>query len=172
LHSCGAAPGPPARPAWAWWGGAVHRCDPAAQFRRLHHSHVHEVWSRALGTQLREEQSGFRYTPETTFEIFPFPWPPRKEPKDDPRVEAIAVAARELVKKRDAWLKPPDASTTELKKRTLTNLYNQNPTWLQDAHRELDVAVFAAYGWPKNLSDQDILTQLLHLNIERSHPPI
>jgi hypothetical protein len=43
-----------------------------------------------------------------------------------------------------------------LKKRTLTNLYNENPTWLQDAHRELDDAVFAAYGWPNDLSDQDI----------------
>jgi hypothetical protein len=47
------------------------------------------------------------------------PWPPGKEPKDDPRVEAIAAAARELVKKRDDWINPPDASTEELKKRTL-----------------------------------------------------
>jgi hypothetical protein len=59
-----------------------------------------------------------------------------------------------------------------LKKRTLTNLYNENPTWLQDAHRGLDDAVFAAYGWPKNLGDQDILTRLLQLNMERSRPPI
>jgi hypothetical protein len=41
-----------------------------------------------------------------------------------------------------------------------------------DAHRELDDAVLAAYGWPKNLSDQDILTRLLQLNMERSRPPI
>ncbi len=135
-------------------------------------SKTHELWSRATGTQLREVESGFRYTATSTFETFPFPWPPGKEPKDDPRVEAIATAARELVKKRDAWLNPPDASTAELKKRTLTNLYNENPTWLQDVHRELDDAVLAAYGWPKKLSDQDILTRLLQLNVERSHPPI
>jgi hypothetical protein len=112
------------------------------------------------------------YNTSTCFETFPFPWPPEKEQKDDPRVEAIAAAALKLVKKRDAWLNPPDASTAELKKRTLTNLYNENPTWLQDAHRELDDAVFAAYGWPNDLSDQDILTRLLQLNTERSRPPI
>lgn len=133
-------------------------------------SKTHELWSRATGTQLREVESGFRYTATSTFETFPFPWPPGREPKDDSRVEAIAAAARELVKKRDAWLSPPDASAAELKKRTLTNLYNENPAWLQDAHRELDDAVLAAYGWPKNLSDQDILTRLLQLNTERSRP--
>ena len=76
------------------------------------------------------------------------------------------------MKKHDAWLNPPDASAAEWKKRTLTNLYNENPTWFQDTHRELDAAVFAAYGWPKNLTDEDILTRLLHRNIERSRPPI
>ncbi len=41
---------------------------------------------------------------------------------------AIAEAARELVKMRDAWLNPPDISDAERKKRTLTNLYNARPT--------------------------------------------
>ena len=132
------------------------------------HSRIHEIWARAQGTQVREAASGFRYTPTTTFETFPFPWPPTKEPPvDDPRVKAIAEAAHELVKKRDAWLNPPDASTTELKKRTLTNLYNENPTWLQNVHRNLDEVVFAAYDWPKDLTDQDILTRLLQLNHQR-----
>jgi hypothetical protein len=44
------------------------------------HSRVHEVWARAQGTQLRERESGFRYTPTTCFETFPFPWPPGREP--------------------------------------------------------------------------------------------
>ncbi|MGA9389268.1 MAG: type IIL restriction-modification enzyme MmeI [Candidatus Sulfotelmatobacter sp.] len=131
------------------------------------HSRLHEVWARAQGTQLREVESGFRYTPTSTFETFAFPWPPGKEPKDDPRVEAIARAARELVSKRDYWLNPLDASATELKKRTLTSLYNENPTWLQDAHRNLDEAVFAAYDWPKEMTDQGILTRLLRLNEQR-----
>ena len=121
-----------------------------------------------MGTQLREAESGFRYTPTTTFETFPFPWPPGQEPLDDPRVEAIAAAARELVHLRDAWLNPPDASEAELKKRTLTNLYNARPTWLDNAHRKLDAAVFVAYGWPADLSDEAILERLLALNGERA----
>jgi hypothetical protein len=32
-----------------------------------------------------------------------------------------------------------------LKKRTLTNLYNTRPAWLENAHRELDKAVATAY---------------------------
>lgn len=131
------------------------------------HSKVHELWARGQGTQLREVESGFRYTPTTTFETFPFPWPPGQEPKDDPRVEAIARAARELVEKRDAWLNPPGAGEAALKQRTLTNLYNQRPTWLDLAHRKLDEAVLDAYGWPHDLSDEEILERLLALNLER-----
>jgi hypothetical protein len=40
-----------------------------------------------------------------------------------------------------------DDAGRELKKRTLTNLYNARPAWLDLAHRRLDAAVFAAYGW-------------------------
>ena len=56
----------------------------------------------------------------------------------------------------------------ELKKRTLTNLYNERPTWLALAHRRLDEAVAAAYGWPADLSDEQILERLLALNLERA----
>jgi len=72
------------------------------------------------------------------------------------------------VKKRDAWLNPPDASAEELKRRTLTNLYNQRPTWLDLAHRTLDHAVLDAYGWPHELSDEEMLGRLLTLNLERA----
>jgi len=132
------------------------------------HSRIHEVWARAQGTQVREVESGFRYTPTSTFETFPFPWPPGSEPKNSPLVKAIAKAACELVAKRDAWLNPPDASAEELKARTLTNLYNARPAWLVDVHRKLDEAVFAAYGWPATLSDAELLERLLKLNHERA----
>ncbi|MCG3206891.1 MAG: hypothetical protein FOGNACKC_00490 [Anaerolineae bacterium] len=132
------------------------------------HSKLHELWSRAQGTQLREAESGQRYTPTTTFETFPFPWPPGAEPTESPLVQAIAAAAKELVNKRDNWLNPPGASETELKQRTLTNLYNRRPTWLQLAHHKLDEAVFAAYGWPPSLTDDEILERLLALNLERA----
>ena len=96
------------------------------------HSKLHELWARGTGTQLREAESGFRYTPTSTFETFPFPWPPGTEPAGDPRVEAISEAARELVEKRERWLNPEGASEAELRKRTLTNLYNERPTWLKE----------------------------------------
>ena len=72
---------------------------------------------------------------------------------------------------RDAWLNPPGASEAELKKRTLTNLYNQRPTWLDNAHRVLDAAVFVAYGWPGDLTGEEILERLLALNLERAGTP-
>jgi type II restriction/modification system DNA methylase subunit YeeA len=58
-----------------------------------------------------------------------------------------------------------------LKKRTLTNLYNERPAWLDNAHRDLDAAVAAAYGWPADLSEEDALARLLALNLERAAPP-
>ena len=132
------------------------------------HSRVHELWARRQGTQLREAESGFRYTPTTCFETFPFPWPPGDEPVTDPRVIAISDAAKSLVAKRDRWLHPEGATEAEQKKRTLTNLYNQRPTWLDLAHRRLDDAVLDAYGWPHDLPDDVILERLLALNLERA----
>jgi type II restriction/modification system DNA methylase subunit YeeA len=132
------------------------------------HSRVHEIWARQTGTQLREVESGFRYTPTSTFERFPLPWPPGHEPNDDPRLEAIAAAARELVRLRDNWLNPAGATDHVLKKRTLTNLYNEHPAWLEQAHARLDAAVFAAYGWPATLTNQEILERLVVLNHQRA----
>ena len=64
---------------------------------------------------------------------------------------------------------PKDADCAEkLKKRTPTNLYDERPTWLDLAHRKLDCAVFAAYGWPADLSDEELLERLLRLNLERA----
>ncbi len=152
-------------------------------------SRTHEVWSRRLGTQLREAESGQRYTNTTSFETFPFPWPPGQEPAGDLRVEAVAAAARELVALRDAWLNPhptPRPSAAPLpspergaarergegrergEARTLTNLYNARPTWLDLAHRRLDAAVLDAYGWPRDVSDDEILARLLALNLARA----
>ena len=62
----------------------------------------------------------------------------------------------------------PALNANDLKKRTLTNLYNQRPAWLANAHAALDAAVAAAYGWPANLDAAEILERLLALNLERS----
>jgi type II restriction/modification system DNA methylase subunit YeeA len=135
------------------------------------HSKPHELWALRMGTWLGVGNDP-RYTPTTTFETFAFPWPPGCEPAGDPRVEAITRAARELVEQRDRWLNPEGASEAELKRRTLTNLYNERPTWLDLAHRRLDRAVLDAYGWPHDLSDDEILARLLALNLERAGAPV
>ena len=171
------------------------------------HSRTHELWAKAIGTQLRERESGLNYNVETSFETFPFPRPtPAQE-------AAIAAAAKELNELRERWLNPPEwtvekvlefagsvggpwdryivSSTSnpqqstglvryprleprdaecaaKLKKRTLTNLYNERPAWLDLAHKKLDAAVAAAYGWPADLPDEQILERLLALNLERA----
>ena len=128
------------------------------------HSRFHELWARSMGTQVREAESGFRYTPTTCFETFPFP-----RPTEEQR-EAIGSAAAELNSLRQGWLNPPGISAAELRKRTLTNLYNQRPTWLDNIHARLDAAVAEAYGWPADLPDAEILERLLALNLARAAP--
>jgi len=170
-------------------------------------SRIHSVWAMSQGTQVRERESGFRYTPTTCFETFPLPHPL------EGLEAAIAAAAIELNDLRERWLNPPEWMATQtltfpgstvgpwaryvdpqtvdpntgvgtvcyprfeprdaniaakLKKRTLTNLYNERPTWLANAHAKLDAAVAAAYGWPADLSEDEILARLLALNLERA----
>jgi type II restriction/modification system DNA methylase subunit YeeA len=125
-------------------------------------SRVHTTWARRMGTQLETRP---RYTPTTCFETFPFP-----RPTDEQRA-AIAAAAASLDRLRQGWLNPPDRSydltDRELARRTLTNLYNQHPAWLQDAHARLDAAVLDAYGWPHDIDDVQLLARLLALNLAR-----
>ena len=158
------------------WVDAGTICNSAANvfardddyFFGVLHSRIHEVWARALGTQLRELESAFRYTPTTCFETFPFPHP------TDGQRAAIAQAAAELNRQRENWLNPTDGNgnpaldAAQLRRRTLTNLYNNYPTWLTNAHNALDAAVSDAYGWPAGLSDSAILERLLALNLARA----
>jgi type II restriction/modification system DNA methylase subunit YeeA len=155
------------------------------------HSRFHEIWSLRLGTSLEDRP---RYTPTTTFETFPFPasLTPNRAASDyfdNLHAQAIAEAAKRLHELRENWLNPPslirrvpevvagyperivpvDAEAEKLlKKRTLTNLYNEKPQWLVKAHQVLDNAVAAAYGFENNLSDDEILARLLALNLQRS----
>jgi len=101
----------------------------------------------------------------------------------------IAATAKRLDDLRRNWLNPPDLVTVQpevvpgfpdrvlpinddaaviLRKRTLTKLYNERPAWLDNAHRELDAAVAAAYGWPEDISTDDALARLLDLNQARA----
>ena len=123
------------------------------------HSKFHEVWALVRGTHLGVTP---RYTPTTCFETFPFP-----RPTEEQR-EAIGAAAAELNRLREGWLDPEGVSAGELRRRTLTNLYNQRPTWLDNIHARLDAAVSDAYGWPADLAEGEILEKLLALNLERA----
>jgi hypothetical protein len=98
----------------------------------------------AQGTQLREKESGFRYTPTTCFETFPFPFAGDVAPEDplqfvahlraahyhfgqdnvlreepppscpDDHRAAIAAAARDLHDQRERWLNPPEWTREEI----------------------------------------------------------
>ncbi len=113
----------------------------------------------------------------------------------------IAAAARRLNELREAWLNPAEwvdwvitpeeekagfpkrpvakpGHEADLKKRTLTNLYNAKSAgkaaWLALAHKALDQAVAAAYDWPDytpETPDDEILRRLLALNLERAGQP-
>lgn len=121
-------------------------------------SRFHESWSLRLGSTLEDRPC---YTPTTTFETFPFPIPTNEQRK------AIAAAAVELDRLRTAWLNPAGSFEAELKKRTLTNLYNERPAWLVNAHTALDAAVAAAYGWSPDIPAEEVLARLLAYNHER-----
>lgn len=160
------------------------------------HSRFHELWALRMGTSLEDRP---RYTPSTTFETFPFPAGltpdiPAADYAADPRAQAIATAAARLNELRENWLNPPDlvrrepevvpgypdrllpvddAAARELARRTLTNLYNARPAWLDHAHRALDEAVAEAYGWAEDwraglLTEDEILARLFRLNQQRA----
>jgi type II restriction/modification system DNA methylase subunit YeeA len=80
----------------------------------------------------------------------------------DPDTRGIGTVRYPRVEARD------DDCAKKLAKRTLTNLYNERPAWLANAHAKLDAAVAAAYGFPVDLTDEQILERLLFLNLERA----
>jgi hypothetical protein len=82
--------------------------------------------------------------------------------------DAIGHAAKALADLRTGWCNPPSATDDELHKRTLTNLYNQQPAWLAQAHERLDRAVHAAYGWLYPLDPDEVLARLVELNLSRA----
>ena len=68
----------------------------------------------------------------------------------------------------DRILPNDEAAAQVLKTRTLTNLYNERPAWLDNAHRALDKVVAEAYGWKPDMPDDEMLAKLLALNLERA----
>lgn len=167
-------------------------------FLGLLSSIFHEAWTLEYCSWIGAGNDP-TYATRSVYQTFPFPEGltpniPAAAYADDPRAQAIAKAAARLNELRENWLNPPDlvvreaevvpgypdrilpkdeAAAKELAKRTLTNLYNARPAWLDHAHRALDEEVANAYGWGDDfraglLSDDEILARLFRLNQERA----
>jgi hypothetical protein len=139
-------------------------------------SRIHTVWAHEVGGTL-EDRPRYHNTP--CFARFPFP----SSSKD--KEERVRAIAEEL----DSHRKRVLAEHPHL---TLTGLYNvleklragTDPAALtasdrrifddglvlilKELHDKLDAAVAEAYGWPADLSDNDILARLVALNRERA----
>jgi SAM-dependent methyltransferase len=136
-------------------------------------SRIHVLWALAQGGTLEDRP---RYSKSVCFDPFPFPDP-------DERLKAEIA---EIAEKLDAHRKAVQAAHPDI---TLTEMYNVLEKLrsggeltpreeivktdglvlvLKDYHDELDDAVFRAYGWPADLSDEAILARLVALNRERA----
>ena len=139
-------------------------------------SRIHVLWAIAAGGTLEDRP---RYNKDVCFDPFPFPV------TDDLKKHRIRTIAEEL----DATRKRVLAEHPYL---TLTGLYNvlemlragTKPADLdasdrrifddglvliiKELHDKLDIAVADAYGWPADLSDDDILARLVALNKARA----
>jgi len=155
-------------------------------------SRIHTLWAMAKGGRMGMGNDP-RYNSTATFETFPFP-PGFSFVSSCLRGDAfdsIAEVAKRLDELRNNWLNPPEwvdripevvpgypdrivakpGHEAELKKRTLTNLYNARPPWLDHIHKQLDVAAAAAYGWDDytpDMPDAEILARLFAMNQQRS----
>jgi hypothetical protein len=164
-------------------------------------SSFHEVWCTYFGNRIGAGNQR-RYNASFVYLTFPFPEGlspdiPVAKYAADPRAQEVAAAAARLNGLRENWLNPVDLvmrepevlpgypdrilpkdeeAAKELKKRTLTNLYNARPQWLANAHAALDATVAIAYGWGEDwragqLDEDEILSRLFALNQERSSGP-
>ena len=163
------------------------------------HSRVHETWALELGTRLETRPRYTPTTCFETFPM-PRPTPEQEQAIADAARELNELRERWLNPpewSREEVLEFPgtpdgpwsryiapgtnavryprivpkdEANAAMLKKRTLTNLYNERPAWLDLAHKKLDAAVFAAYGWDFSMADANLLAALLALNQERAAP--
>ena len=123
----------------------------------------------AAAKELNEFRERWLNPPEWTVEkILEFPgstdgpWQRYLDPKTVDAKTGIGTVKYPRLEPRDA------DCAAKLKDRTLTKLYNERPAWLDLAHKKLDAAVAAAYGWPADLTDDAILEKLLALNLARA----
>ena len=106
-------------------------------------SSIHMAWMRMISCRLKSDYS---YTIGLVYNTFPWPSPTDKQRA---KIEATAQA---ILDARDA---EPDSS--------LADLYDERimPVNLRNAHRANDEATLAAYGFPKGISEEEIVTKLM-----------
>jgi hypothetical protein len=152
----------------------VIACDDAAILAVLS-SRIHQTWALAAGGHLGVGNDP-TWTNTTCFLPFPFP----------STTHVTVRRIRELGESLDAHRKRQQAAHPDL---TLTGMYNVleklrrdealNPaekvihaqglvSVLKQIHDDLDATVFATYGWPLELTDEQILERLVKLNAERA----
>ena len=104
-------------------------------------SKVHMIFVKTFCGRLK---SDFRYN-SAIYNNFPFP---------DKNFEEISKTAEKILEVRRKYFES-----------SLAELYDENlmPVELRDAHRKNDLAVMAAYNFDKNLSDEEILRELINL---------
>ncbi len=136
-------------------------------------SRVHVAWTLAAGARLEDRPV---YVKSDCFDPFPFPHPP----------EPLCDRIRELGEQLDTHRKRQQELNPDL---TITGMYNVLEklrsgdiltakekkiheqglvSVLKETHDELDAAVFDSYGWPHDLSDEEIFERLVTLNAERA----
>ena len=104
-------------------------------------SKVHMAWMRVICGRL---ENGFRYARNLIYNTFPFP-------NHNPKIE---VTAQKILDARSNY---PNSSLAEL--------YDPNrmPQDLRKAHEENDRAVLDSYGFPKNISESEIVAKLFEM---------
>ncbi|MCL1893856.1 MAG: hypothetical protein FWG02_06455, partial [Holophagaceae bacterium] len=108
-------------------------------------SSVHMVWTRAVCGRLK---SDYRYSKDIVYNNFPWP---KATDKQKTEIERLAQSVL------DARAKFPDSS--------LADLYDPliMPKELLKAHRALDRAVMKLYGFAKDMSEPDIVAELMEM---------
>ncbi len=136
---------------------------------------IHVLWSLAAGGRMGVGNDP-RYTKSVCFDRFPFP----------ACSDILKHRIRALGEALDAHRKRQQTQHPTL---TMTGMYNVLEklrsgealtdkereiheqglvSVLKQIHDDLDAAVFDAYGWPRTLTDEEILERLVALNHERA----
>ena len=136
-------------------------------------SRSHLPWALATGGTLEDRPI---YTKSLSFDPFPFP-----DPDEKLKAEIADIAEKLDAHRKSVQATHPDITLTEMynvleKLRAGAELTEKDDDLkarglvlvLRDYHDQLDDAVFRAYGWPRDLSDEQILERLVALNKERA----